>query len=428
MPHILDDFTDFLTRSPTSWHAVIEMGNRLASLDFTPLTLTEPWNLEEGKRYFVIQEGSLAAFALPKQKPQALSIVAAHTDSPALKLKPKPAIQSHNMQMLGVEIYGSPVLPTWVNRDLAIAGRVIVERSNQVMEEFAVYFDDAPVIIPLLAPHLDREAYQKKWEVDKQNHLRPIALLKNEELNQNYLESLLKREISFHRILDFDLFLVPIEPPRFIGMEGEMLASYRLDNLASAHAGLIAMGNHKKPLKHTIPMAIFWDHEEIGSNTSTGAQSPFFCDVIDRIGGFYKLSSEEESILRKKSFCLSVDLTHAVNPNFETKYDSEHLPLLGGGITLKYNANMRYTTSGKTGAVVSMLCEKLGLKHQQFVNRTDNPAGSTIGPIFSTKLGIDTADIGIPQLSMHAAREIISCQDHLDMCSLLSYFLQEERI
>ncbi len=426
MTHLLEDFQSFLEHSPTSWHAAVEMGNRLASLDFTPLVLGEKWKLEKGKKYFVSHDGAIAAFSLPKNKPEKMSIIATHTDSPALKLKPHPAFEKKNMQLLGVEVYGSPVLPSWVNRDLAAAGRVVVETKSNEISQHLVYFDEAPVIIPLLAPHLDREAFRKGLDLDKQDHITPIAALKGDDFNQDYVESLLKRQLSFHKLLDFDLFLVPIEPPRFIGKNGEMLASYRIDNLASAHAALVAIGNSEPPSKNTLPMAFFWDHEEVGSATASGAASPFFQDIYKRVSGFYKMTEEEEVICRASSLCLSVDMTHALNPCYEKKHDPNHTPLLGEGIAIKYNANMRYVTNAKTGGYVSDLCDNLGLKCQKFTNRSDNPAGSTVGPIFATQLGIETADIGAPQLSMHAAREIIACQDHIDMCTLLTYFLQDK--
>jgi len=424
MTHLLEDLHHFLGQSPTSWHATMEMGNRLASLDFTPLDLSEKWKLEKGGKYFVIQDGSIACFVLPEKKPEKMALCAAHTDSPALKLKAHPTSQKANMQMLGVEIYGGPILSTWFNRDLVIAGRIIAEQKKGSPEDFLVCFEEAPVLIPLIAPHLDREIYKNGLVLKKQEHLSPIASI-GKNLDKNYIESLLKQQISFHKLLDFDLFLVPMEEPRFIGKDAEMLASYRLDNLASAHAGLVAMGNVKKAPKNILPIGVFWDHEEVGSQTHVGAESRFFEDVFNRISSTYALSAEEESILRHKSTCLSVDLTHAFNPNFEEKYDPEHKPLLGEGITIKYNANMRYSTNAKTGAHLTKMCEKLDLSCQKFVNRTDNPAGSTVGPIFSTRFGIETADIGIPQLSMHAAREVIACADHLDMCTLLSHFLQE---
>jgi len=425
MTHILEDLPHFLAESPTSWHAAREMGNRLASVDFTPLYSNEKWNLEKGKKYFVIQDGSIIAFALPSEKLERMAIIAAHTDSPALKLKPSPEIANHNALYLGTEVYGSPILPSWVNRDLGIAGRVIIDKGKGAVEEDLVYFDDAPLLIPLLAPHLDREAYKKGAKLNPQDQLLPIATLTDEPFNGHYLENLLRRHLTFDKLLDFDLFLVPLEAPRFLGASGELLASYRLDNLGSAHAALVALGYLDAPPKTTLPIGVFWDHEEIGSSTSSGAESPFFRDVYKRITDFYKINSEEEMILRQNSLCLSVDMTHAVNANYEKKHDSKHLPLLGGGVVVKYNANMRYSTTAKTGAVVGELCKNLGLKSQKFVNRSDNPAGSTVGPIFSTQFGVETADIGIAQLSMHAAREVVNCQDHIDLCALLTQFLQE---
>jgi len=425
MTHILEDLPHFLKESPTSWHATLEMGNRLASVDFSPLVLNETWDLEKGKKYFVIQDGSLIAFALPSEKIEKMALIATHTDSPALKLKPSPEIEKNGALYLGVEVYGSPILPSWVNRDLAISGRVIVSNKNEEVEEHFVYFDDAPLLIPLLAPHLDRESHKKGLSLNPQEHLLPIATLDEDEVKIGYIESLLRPHLAFDKLLDFDLFLVPIEEPRFLGLSGEMLASYRIDNLASSHAALVALGNIDAAPKTSLPMGLFWDHEEVGSSTHVGALSSLFQDVYQRITDFYKVSSEEEVMIRRKSLCLSVDLTHAANANYDKKYDHKHLPLLGKGIVIKYNANMRYSTTAKSGAVVSHLCESLNLKWQKFVNRSDNSAGSTVGPLFSTKLGIETADIGCAQLSMHAAREVISCQDHIDLCALLTQFLQE---
>lgn len=410
MPDILNDLTDFLEKSPTSFHAVKEMEKRLHKGGFSQLHVDQPWKLKRGESYFVAQEGSLALFTLPKQKPEKMAILGAHTDSPALKIKPRPDTKNHNMHLLGVELYGSPIVSTWMNRDLAIAGRVFHQGKEQL-----IYLTDTPLFIPLLAPHLDREAHKKGFEFNVQELL-PIAGLNGEG---NFLESLFKK-----KPLDFDLFLVPMDPPRYMGKKQEMLASYRLDNLISVHAGLTAFLKTKKIPEKSLPIGLFWDHEEIGSSTHTGAESPFFKDIYARISHFYELEREEEIILRKRSLCLSIDVSHALNPNYEKKYDPNHLPLLGEGIVIKYHAGMRYATTAKTGSSVMQLCDKLKLKWQQFTNRADNPAGSTIGPIFSSSLGIETVDIGIPQLSMHAAREVIACQDHLDMCTLLQEFIK----
>ena len=419
MSHILEDLKLFLETSPTSWHAVQEIGNRLASIDFTPLDESEKWELEKGKKYFVQRGGSMCAFALPQGKPNKINIIAAHTDSPALKLKPNPEIVDQNMVLFETEIYGSPLLNSWLNRDLVIAGRIVVQ-NGQEMEEKLVFIDEAPLFIPQLAPHLDRDVNEKGLLLDKQDHLRPILTLNSK--NKNLLEILLKNQCNFQSLLSFDLFLVPIEHVRFIGMQGEMMAGYRLDNLASSHACTAAIAS--TPIGKSIQMALFWDHEEVGSRTAEGAASPLLSDTLKRIGYAIGLSEDDLMRLKNKSLCTSVDVAHAFNPNFSKKYDPKHQPLPGKGIVIKYNADKKYASDAKTAAPIVASCKKLKLEAQSFVSRSDVPCGSTVGPIVAQGLGIPTVDIGIPIFSMHSAREVLACQDHLDMCQLLTHLLQ----
>lgn len=428
MSHLIEDFRSFVHASPTSWHATQEMGNRLAALDFIPLNEKEKWHLEPGKSYFVVRGGSLCGFTLPKQKPKSAAIVAAHTDSPALKIKPLPEIQKENMILLGVELYGVPILASWLARDLGIAGKVVTMNANQVLEEKLIFIDDAPLYIPFLAIHLDRDMNEKGLLLNKQDHLVPLATLNEEGFKKSYLETLLRRHFSFHTLVSFDLFLVPLEPSRFVGGSSEMLASYRLDNLASAHAALVALGRAKKPLSDQLQIAIFYDHEEIGSGTSNGAESPFFEEVLSRICIHFKIDQEEKYVLKHHSLCISADMAHAFNPNYPKRYDAEHKVLLGKGIVVKYNANMRYISHAESASKITQLCEKLNLNFQSYVNRSDIPSGSTIGPIFAKQMGISTVDIGCPQLSMHAAREVMACRDYYDMCTLLTRFLQEDLV
>lgn len=425
MAHVIEDLRAFLSASPTSWHAVQEMGNRLALTDFTPLSMGEKWQLERGKKYFVIKEGTLCAFILPTDTPQQMAILGAHTDSPALKIKPHPLIQKANMLQLGVEVYGGPILASWTNRDLGIAGRVVTMSHGQI-EEHLVFIDDAPLFIPLLAIHLDKQVNEKGLELNKQEHLAPIAALADHGRGAHYLEDLLHRTLAFEKLLAFELFLVPLEAPRYVGAAGEMLASYRLDNLASSFAALVALGNVQQPTKQCVQMGIFWDHEEVGSQSSVGAESPFFNDIYKRILHFYKISPEDKQILKENSSCLSIDMAHALNPNYENKYDPNHKPLMGNGVVIKSNAMQRYSSTASGVAGVVQLADHLGLKLQHYVSRSDIPSGSTIGPIFATRLGIETVDIGIAQLSMHAAREVMACQDFVELCALLSHYLQEK--
>ncbi|MES2344496.1 MAG: M18 family aminopeptidase [Chlamydiota bacterium] len=418
MSHIVEDFKAFLETSPTSWHAVQETSNRLALHDFTPLEENEKWELEGGKSYFVARGGALIAFTLPKQTPNKALIIAAHTDSPALKLKPRPEFSKENMTLFGTEVYGGPLLSSWLNRDLAIAGRVFVTNSRGDIEEKLVFLDDAPLIIPQLAIHLDRDVNEKGVILNKQQHLSPLVTLEKGDL-----ESLLRRHISFHTLLSFDLLLVPIESSRFVGAHGELLASYRIDNLTSVHAATVALCRSCTSPTEALKIAVFWDHEEIGSGSSEGALSPFLTDLLVRIGHALKLSNEELFMLKSHSFCISADMAHALNPNYVEKHDPQHMPLMGKGIVLKYNANHKYATNGSTAATIIDLCQKLNLSYQPFAARSDIPSGSTVGPFIEQKLGIKTADIGVAQLSMHSAREIIAWQDYVDLTELLTHFL-----
>lgn len=417
MSHILEDLKKFLETSPTSWHAVQEIGNRLAGIDFIPLEETEKWDLEAGKKYFVQRGGSLCAFALPKSRPKKATIIASHTDSPALKLKPRPEAVQENMILLETEIYGSPLLSSWLNRDLAIAGRIVVQNGRGEVEEKLVFLDEAPLFIPQLAVHLDRDVNDKGLVLNKQDHLRPILSLNT----KTSLEDLLRRQHSFDSLLAFDLFLVPLQHARFVGADGEMLAGYRLDNLISAHACTAAIASAK--CDKTLQLALFWDNEEIGSRTAEGAASPLLTDTLKRIALGLGMSDEDEIRLRANSMCISVDVAHAYNPNYPKKYDPKHLPLIGKGVILKYNADKKYASDAKTAAPVVQASKKLGLSLQSFVCRSDIPCGSTVGPIVAQGLGIPTVDIGPPIFSMHSSREVMACQDHLDLCELLTELL-----
>jgi aspartyl aminopeptidase len=426
MTHLLSDLKTFLDRSPTAWHTVEELGNRLAICDFSPLGENEKWKLEPGKKYFVSRGGALCAFVVPQSKPQRSIILASHTDSPALKLKPRPSFQKENMSLLNVEVYGSPLLTSWLNRDLALAGKVVVADSQHRVTEKLVFLDDIALFIPQLAIHLDREVNEKGLILNKQEHLCPIAGLTEEGFEPIHaLETLLHRHLSFSSLISFDLFLVPLEPARFVGSNNEMVASYRIDNLASVHASISAMGYLKEPKRDALQMAICWDNEEIGSQTRDGASSPFLADILQHIGFSLKMDLEEMLLLKSNSFCVSIDMAHAFNPNYTNKQDPHHQPLLGKGIVIKHNANQKYASNALSSATIVQACKALNISHQTYAPRSDMPCGTTVGPIVAQEMGITTVDIGCPQLSMHSIREVMACQDYIDLCRLLTFLLEE---
>ncbi len=236
---------------------------------------------------------------------------------------------------------------------------------------------------------------------------------------------MLRRHFSFATLLSFDLFLVPLEPMRFVGLHSEMIASYRLDNLTGVHACLSAIACSKKRQKDLLQMALFWDHEEIGSATTEGADSPFLHHLLRRIGENLGVSSEDMRRLHSQSLIVSVDVGQGFNPNYPAKYDPNHQTLLGEGVVLKYSAGHKFATDARTAAIILKQAKQLNVKIQSFANRSDLGSGSTVGPLMAQTTGIPTVDIGIPLLSMHAAREIIAARDQLDLCHLLTHLLEE---
>lgn len=420
----ISDLMQFLSNAPTAWHATHLLQECFAENGFEVLQEKEEWDLKPEGKYVLERNGSsLCAFVVPKEKPIGLDLAASHTDSPALKLKPNSEYLKENMVMLGVEVYGAPLLSSWLNRDLGIAGRIVYSGANGVVKKSLVNWRETPVIIPQLAIHLDRQVNEAGLVLNKQEHLNALAgIIDNTEPNGTYLESLIKKTISFKHLLGTDLFLYPLDPPALLGSKNELLGAYRIDSLCSVHSIAKSLIKKANPHQNRIKMALFCDNEEVGSETAQGAGSPFFLHILERLTLALGLHREEFLRLHRHSQCISVDLAHALHPNYMEKHDSQHRPKLGKGIVIKFNAQQRYASDAFSSAHVVQLCMKMELPYQKFACRNDIPSGSTIGPIHASATGISTVDIGIPQLSMHSAREVIACQDQLDMCDLMAAY------
>lgn len=410
----------FIHDSPTAWHAVQVMQEVLNSEGYEGLEESQPWALEKGKKYWVSRNGaSLCAFQIPSGELQSCRIAAAHSDSPALKLKPNGQFEESGVTVLTSEVYGGPLLNSWLNRELGIAGKIATKKKDGCLSSRLVNITDRPLVIPQLAIHLDREVNSTGLLLDRQKHLGAVAGLGKSS------ESCVKQCLDLEEgeeLLSAELFLYPLQEPSFVGMEREFFAAYRLDNLESAHAVFRGLLQSDAP-DGVMPMMMVWDHEEIGSSTTQGAGSPFLKEVLERIQLSSGASREEHFTLKARSLCLSVDMAHAQHPNYPDKHDSHHRPLLGKGPVLKLNAQQRYASEVVGSGYVKALCQEAGLDLQVFVARTDMPCGSTIGPINGAVTGIRNVDLGSPQLSMHGARELMAGQDHLAMCKLLeTYF------
>lgn len=427
---MLNSLIEFIKSSPTAWHATSAVSKRLKEAGFRELDERESWQLTPGDKVFVVRNGSsLLAAVMPQKKPKSVIAAASHTDSPALKLKPNAAYRKENMTMLAVDVYGSPLLNSWLNRDLGIAGRIVYEDGDGAFVEQLVNITEAPVVIPQLAIHLDREVSKQGLLLNRQEHLSALAALgaTSEQAPSLYLESLLKKQHPFRQLYSSDLFLYPLEEPRFVGPEKEMLCAYRIDSLSSVHAVVEAFCSESFSYEETLKVCVFWDNEEIGSsNTAHGAESPFFAEVLERFTLALGLSREEYLQLFPSSLCVSVDLAHALHPNYMEKHEPQHRTLLGNGIVLKHSVESRYASDARTAGRVTALCRRHGIPLQAAIARADIPSGSTIGPIHANATGMPTVDIGNPQLSMHAIRELIASRDHLHLIQFLKAFYSQE--
>lgn len=421
---IIQDLIAFLESSPTAWHAVEVASRKLTEAGFRELAEEEEWNLLPRHSYFVKRNGSsLCAFITPASLPKRLRLLASHTDSPALKLKPQCEIRKLDSLLLGVEVYGSPLLTSWFNRDLGIAGRVLfTDFKKTQIQEALVNLDRYPLTIPQLAIHLDREVNDRGIQLNKQDHLNALAAIQP-TFKTSYIETLLKEEFSFDHLIAHELFLYPLEKPRLVGYDNSLIAAYRIDSLASMHASLTALISNSEPLEEEIKMVIFWDNEEVGSHTAQGADSPFFNQLLERITLGFHASREHYFTLLNRSICISVDLAHAIHPNYPEKHDAYHHPFLGKGVVIKSHAGQRYATNIRSAMPVYSAASMLKISLQHFASRNDIPCGTTIGPLQAAISGMPTVDIGCGQLSMHSCRELMSCQDHYEMVQLLNQLL-----
>jgi len=416
---IISDLLTFLDGSPTAWHAIDQIKKKLLQEGFTELQESETWKISLGKKYFITRnDSSICAFRVPSKTPESSKIIGSHTDSPSLKLKPNAEFCAANMTMLGTEVYGAPLLSSWLNRDLGIAGRVFHLDKNGEKVHSLVSIDDSPVIIPQLAVHLDRGVNETGLILNKQTHL---AALAGVDVKEEFLTTLLEKKTGAKQILSHDLFLFPIERASLIGFQQQLFASYRIDSLNSVHAALNALTT--APKSNELQLVVFWDNEEVGSATAQGASSPFLLQILERITLALNISREQFLRFLSQSFCVSVDLAHGFHPSHPEKFEPLHQTLLNHGIVIKSNAQQRYASNADSVSTIIALCHEHKIPFQHFTSRNDMPCGSTLGPLQASSTGITTVDIGCPQLSMHSSREIAGCADHLHMCRLLEAFL-----
>ena len=429
-PDPVRDLLAFIDRSPTPYHAVEEVRRRLEAAGFRRLAEAEPWCLEPGERCYVVRGGgSLLAFDVGSLPPAegGFRILGAHTDSPNLRLKPRPDRSGHGYRQFAVEPYGAVLLHTWLDRDLSLAGRVAVRVSGRP-RAVLVDFERPLLRIPNLAIHLQREIREQGLRLDPQRHALPIHGLGEgpglAQLVRAELRARLGLEIGDEDLLGFDLMAYDAQPSGRLGSRGEFVSAPRLDNLASCHACIAALLSAERGSAATRVVALF-DHEEVGSRSAAGAGGSLLRDGLARIaGGFKDAAGDALPRALARSVLVSADMAHAVHPNHADRHDPEHRPVVGGGPVLKVNQNQAYATDAATGGLFAALCRERGIPLQHFASRSDLACGSTIGPITAARVGVPTVDVGSPMLAMHSCRELAGADDVEPMVAALRAVLE----
>ncbi len=421
---------NFIDESPTPWHAVASIEAAIQAFQFVKLNETVKWQLQVGGRYYVVRDdSSIVLFVLGHKTPaeSGFKIVGAHTDSPGFRIRPNAATANNGMARIGVEIYGGPILATFTDRDLSLAGRVSYIDSNRNLSHKLVRFDQSLVRLPNLAIHLNRGVNEDGLKLHKQNELFLLfAQLTADQLPpQPYFVALLAQAagIEAAQLLSWDLAVYDTQKGAFWGANQEFYANSQIDNLASCHAGLQAILDDAviNTAESTLVCA-FFDHEEIGSKSHIGAAGNFLTDVLQRVSIATSPDREAMSCASANSFLISADMAHAYHPNFASAYEADHSVIVNQGPAIKSNANRRYSTESISTAHFIRWCKEADVPYQRYSHRSDLPCGSTIGPIASAQLGIRSVDIGCPMWAMHSIRESAGVQDHEYMIKVLKRF------
>jgi aspartyl aminopeptidase len=408
----LDDLGSFITASPSSYHAAAEVARRLTAVGWTPLDETADWReaIHPGARVVLVRDGAVLALAVPDRvgPTTPFRILGAHTDSPTFKLKPRPALASNGWLQAAVEVYGGPIIASWFDRELELAGRLVTRDGTAHLVRTGPF-----ARIPHLAIHLDREV-NSSFAPDRQRDVQPVFAVDGPDVLAHLagLAGVPAAEVAGHDVVAVD----SAAPARF-GADRALFAAGRLDNLSSVHAGLAALRDAS--FGDAIAVLAAFDHEELGSESRSGASGPLLADVLDRVAAALGIDLARSL---PGSWCLSADAGHAVHPNRPEKHDPTHRPIIGGGPLLKINANQRYTTDAIGSALWVRTCAAAGVPWQPFVSNNAVPCGSTIGPLTATRIGIPTLDVGTPLLSMHSARELCHVDDPASLAAAAAVF------
>ena len=401
----------FLDASPSPFHAVTEAARRLDAAGFIAVDETSAEGAGGVERAYVVRDGSIVAWAgLGGDEP--VRMIGAHTDSPNLRVKPRPDLGRDGFLQLGLEPYGGVLLNSWLGRDLGLAGRVALRDGRMVL----VRTDEPIVHLPQLAIHLDREVSSKGLLVDPQRHTSAMFGLGSSSPGTfaRWLADTVGLGVKADDVVAWDVMTFDAAPAALVGPDESLLSSGRLDNLCSSWAALGAL------IESGRGIVALWDHEEIGSNTNRGAASPLVDAILERL--YPEPAARRRAIAR--GVCASSDMAHATHPNYPERHEPGHTIATGGGPVIKTNVNQRYATDARSAQVFVAACDVAGVDYQWYAHRADIPCGSTIGPITAARLGMSVVDVGAPMLAMHSARELMAVVDAQLLERSLTAFLR----
>ncbi|MGL4805945.1 MAG: M18 family aminopeptidase [Bacteroidales bacterium] len=418
---------NFIGQSPSTYHVISTLKEELLTYGFQHLKMGDNWNLKKDGKYFVTKNNSSLFAFIPgtgKIEEEGFKLICAHSDSPSFKIKPNAEMTVAGRYLkLNTEVYGGPILYTWFDRPLSLAGRVILRGENPLKPiTELVNFDRPILIIPHLAIHLNR-AVNDGVAISKQKDMLPVIALINDHFEKNnFLIKLLSKELNVKEedILDFDLTLYEYAAGQLCGLNEEFISSGKLDDLAMVHAGLKALLNSGN-CKQTKVLAIF-DNEEVGSGTKQGAASPILKNILERMVYAFDGSMTDFYRAIDHSFMISADMAHALHPNYPEKHDPTNQPLMNGGPVIKIHANQKYTSDGESTAVFESICKLANVPCQKFVNHSDMVGGSTLGNILLTQMEMKGVDVGNPMWAMHSVRETAGVKDHTYIIAAFTKF------
>ncbi len=422
-----EDLLSFLDNSPCNFFAVKTIKSELDAKGFIELKASDKWQINKGGKYYVTKnDTAIFAFKVGNRpiSETGFKIIAAHCDSPCMRIKPNPELYSDGVIRLNAEIYGGPILYTWFDRPLSLAGRVMLHNPENPLHPTTrlINFNRPVLIIPHLAIHFNRNV-NDGIKISRQKDMIPIAGIITEKLERkNFLLNKIAEELSVkvEDIVDFDLTVYNYQKASLVGFENEFITSGRIDDLSMAHAAVCAILDGTDT--ETTSISAIFDNEETGSGTKQGAASPVLANIMRRIAIATNVDEEGFYQSLDKTFMISADNAHAAHPNYPEKYDITNHPVMGGGPVVKINANCKYMTDAKSSSMFIELCRRSNVPYQYFVNHSDVAGGSTLGNILTSQIDITGVDMGNPIWAMHSAMETGSIKDHEYVIKLFTDF------